>query len=216
MRHIVHTDKPPQSLVDSYRAEPHPLNPPAAWDAFDARELREHLWELQFGLCAYCERVLELGPGTSSIEHVIPKTANPQVTFQYTNLVLCCLDSDTCNLHKKGQHFAGFDTTGRWTQGFISPTQARCELSFSYGRDGSVGPAEQAAEPDASETIRILNLNHVPLKTERREYLGAVETAISDMDGQMEAIRIFLAAELELGGLKPFFTAKRQHFSLSA
>lgn len=215
MRHIVHSEAPPASIVAAHRAQPHPLNPREAWDAFDKRDLREHLWELQSGLCAYCERVLELGPGTSSIEHIVPKTANPGVTFKYTNLVLCCLNKDTCNLHKKGQHFAGFDDTGRSTQGFIAPTQPRCEASFTYGRDGSVGPAEQAVEPDATQTIRILNLNHEPLKTERRDYLVAVETAIADMLDQMDAIELFLRNELELGGLKPFYSAKHQHFKLA-
>lgn len=216
MRYIVHLDTPPPSIIAAHRAEPHPLNPRQAWDTFDSRELRDHLWELQFGLCAYCERALELGPGTSSIEHIIPKTANPQVTFQYTNLVLCCLDQNTCNLHKKGQHFSGCDVTGRWSQGFIAPTQRRCETSFVYGRDGSVSPAERADEPDATQTLRILNLNHEPLKTERRDYLTAIDTAISSMGDQLDAIVEFLTGELELGGLKPFYSAKHQHFSLAA
>lgn len=216
MRYIVHSETPPPSIVAAHRAEPHPLNPRQAWDAFVSRELREHLWELQFGICGYCERALELGPNTSSIEHIVPKTANPQVTFQYTNLVLCCLDWNTCNLHKKGQHFAGCDATGRWSQGFIAPTQPRCETSFTYGRDGSIHSSDQADEPDATQTLLILNLNHESLKTERRDYLVAIETAIADMGGQMDAIVQFLAAELELGGLKPFYSAKHQHFSLAA
>jgi uncharacterized protein (TIGR02646 family) len=216
MRHIVHSETPPPSIVEAHRVQPRPLSPKEAWDGFDSRELREHLWELQFGLCAYCERALELWPGCSSIEHIIPKTANPQVTFQYTNLVLCCLDKNTCNLHKKGQHFAGFDATGRFSQGFISPTQLRCETSFVYGRDGSIRPSEQADEPDATQTLRILNLNYEPLKTERREHLMAIETAINAMGGQMDAIVEFLAGELGLEGLKPFYSAKHQHFSLVA
>lgn len=216
MRHIVYSNTPPISIREAHRAQPHPLNPGEAWKAFDSRELREHLWEIQYGLCAYCERALGLGTHTSSIDHIVPKTANPRVTFQYTNLVLCCLDQNTCNLHKKGQHFAGFDVTGRWTQGFIAPTQPRCELSFTYGRDGSVGPAEQAVKPDATQTIRILNLDHESLKTQRRDYLVAVETAIVDMVDQMDAIVLFLRTELELGGLKPFYSAKHQHFTLAA
>lgn len=216
MRHIVHSETPPPSIIAAYRAQPHPLNPREAWNVFDSRELRGHLWELQFGLCAYCERVLELGPNTSSIEHIIPKTANPQVTFQYTNLVLCCLDQDTCNLHKKGQHFAGCDVTGRWTQGFIAPTHPRCEASFTYGRDGSITPSAQADEPDATQTLQILNLDHEPLKTERRAYLAAVDLAINSMGDQTDAIVEFLRVELELGGLRPFYFAKRQHYSLAA
>ncbi|MCX6877245.1 MAG: TIGR02646 family protein [Verrucomicrobia bacterium] len=216
MRHIIHAATPPRSIVAAYRAQPHPLNPGNAWDDFDSTELREHLWELQHGLCAYCERALNVGPGTSSIEHIVPKTANPQVTFQYTNLVWCCLDQNTCNLHKKGQHFAGCDAAGRWSQGFIAPTQERCETSFTYERDGSVNPSQAADEPDATQTLRILNLNHQPLKTERLDYLLAVDIAIDSMADQLDAIVLYLTAELALGSLKPFFSAKHQHFSLTA
>lgn len=140
MRHIVHAASPPASLREAYRSNPHPPNPGEAWDAFDAGELRDHLWELQCGLCAYCERVLGTTPGSSSIEHTVPKGSNPQMTFQYTNLVLCCVDPQTCNLAKKGQHFSGFDKTGRWAEGFVSPTQVRCQQSFFYGRDGPSVP----------------------------------------------------------------------------
>src|SRR5271165_1823523 len=148
MRHIVHAADAPDSLRVEYRANPHPFNPGEAWAAFDAHELRDHLWELQYGLYAYCERVLEAGAGFTSIEHIIPKTTNPQVTFQYTNLVLCCLNPETCNLHKKDQHFSGFDTTGRWAEGFVSPTQPRCETSFIYARDGSIDAASTDYQAD--------------------------------------------------------------------
>ncbi len=213
MRHIVHSDIPPPSIAATYREQPNPVNPREAWGQFDSRELREHLWELQHGLCANCERVLELEPGASTIEHIVPKTANPTVTFQYINLVLCCPNRDTCNLHKKAQHFAGFDVTGRWTQGFVSPTQPRCETSFIYGRDGSIDPSQGADELDTTQTLRILNLNHPPLVTERRDHLSAIDMAISSMGDQSNAILIYICSELELGGLKPFYSAKRQHYT---
>jgi uncharacterized protein (TIGR02646 family) len=216
MRHIVHSEIPPPSIVAAHRAEPHPINPREAWRVFVKEEIREHLWDLQCGHCAYCERALEPGPKTSSIEHIVPKSANPKVTFQYTNLVLCCLDSNTCNHYKEAQHFAGCDATGRWSQGFIAPTQPRCETSFTYGRDGSIHASDQADEPNATQTLLILNLNHESLKTQRRDYLVAIDTAIADMGGQMDAIAQFLAAELILGGLKPFYSAKHQHFSSAA
>ena len=214
MRHIVHADSAPDSLRAEFRANPHPLNPKEAWEAFDARELRDHLWELQFGLCAYCERVLEPGPGCSSIEHIIPKTANPLVTFRYANLVLCCLDSQTCNLHKKGQHFSGFDATGRWAEGFVAPTQPRCETSFIYARDGSIDAVATDYQADTRETIRILNLNHTPLATERRDYLASIDRAVAAMADQLEAVAFFLRSELAICGLKPYFSAKRQLFRI--
>lgn len=210
MRHFTHPDEWPASIQAAYRAHPRPANPRDAWDAFDTREIRDALWEVQHGLCAYCERVVEPGPGGSSIDHVIPKSANPEVTFLYTNLVLCCTDQQTCNIHKRGKHFAGTNATGRWTPGFIAPTQARCETSFVYQGDGSVRPSDTAIEPDATDTLRIVNLNHGPLKTERRDYLAAVDRAIASMADQMDALLAYLELEMPVGSLKPFYSAKRQ------
>lgn len=210
MRHFVHPTAWPASIRNQFRGHPCPANPREAWEAFDAREVREALWELQHGLCAYCERVLDPAAGGSSIDHVVPKTGNPSMTFQYTNLVLCCTDRQTCNLHKKGQHFAGADDTGRWTPGFIDPTQARSETSFIYEGDGSVTPSRTAVEPDASGTIRILNLNHPPLQSERRDYLASVNRNIASMADQVDALVIYLREELSVGSLKPFYSLKQQ------
>ena len=210
MRHFTHSAPWPASIQSEHRAQPHPDNPRDAWDAFDAREVRDALWELQHGLCAYCERVVEPGPGGSSIDHVVPKSAHPEVTFLYSNLVLCCTDSKTCNIHKRGQYFSGADATGRWTPGFIAPTQARCETSFTFLGDGSVKPSDSAIEPDATDTLRIVNLNHEPLKTERRDYLAAVNRTIASMTDQMDALLVFLEMEMPVGTLKPFYSAKRQ------
>ena len=104
MHYIVHSDTPPPSIVAAHRAEPHPTNPRDAWDRFDARELREHLWELQFGLCAYCERALELGSGTASIEHILPKTANPLGWGKFVNpdrVVDACAATVDAHVHAK-------------------------------------------------------------------------------------------------------------------
>lgn len=212
MRHIVHDASPPLSLQAAYRANPHPLNPYQAWKEFDSRELRERLWELQSGLCAYCERTLDIGPGCTTIEHIIPKSRHPDQTFQYFNLVLCCADPNTCNLYKRGKYFAGADDTGRWREGFIGPTQPRCATTFSYKRSGEVVPSETAVQDDARDTIAIVNLNFEALKTERREYLERIESVIVSMSDQLDALRVYLAKELCLGSLKPFYSAKHQHF----
>ncbi len=210
MRHFTHPETWPESIRREFRAQPRPANPRDAWSAFESGEIRDALWELQNGLCAYCERIVEPGPGGTSIDHVIPKSANPEVTFSYPNLVLCCTDQNTCNLHKKGNHFAGADDTGRWTPGFIAPTQQRCETSFDYFGDGSVKPSATAIQSDAIDTLRIINLGYQPLQTERRDYLAAIDRAIDSMAGQMDALLVYLAMEMPVGSLKPFYSAKRQ------
>jgi uncharacterized protein (TIGR02646 family) len=214
MRHIQHNTNAPPSLAAEFRRNPHPTVPRDAWEQFDSGELRAHLWDLQFGLCAYCERVIEPVPGQSSIEHIIPKTQNPGVTFQYTNLVLCCIDQMTCNLKKKGQYFGGFDVTGRWSQGFVAPTQPRCETSFEYKRDGSIRATDGGDQEEAIETIRILNLDHGPLETERANHMAQIEWAVDAMSDQLDAVLAFLRQELSLGALKPFYSAKNHNFRI--
>ncbi len=211
MRYILHDDQP-DSLRQANRDNPRPADHGAAWEDFNSRELRDKLWTLQSGLCAYCERAIDPGPAQTTIDHIIPKSCNPEVTFQYTNLVLCCDDKNTCNLHKKGKYFAGCDDTGRFRQGFIAPTQPRCASSFAYKRDGSVKPSDTAVKDDATETLKILNLNSLDLKTERRNYLKSLEQAITSMGDQFDAIAAFLCEELSIGGGKPFFSAKLQNF----
>ena len=213
MRFIEHPEAP-ASIARALREQPHPGDPGRAWDEFDKSEVRAELWLLQNGLCAYCERVLEFAPGHSSIDHVIPKSSDGSVTFCYSNLVLCCTDPRTCNLHKKGKFFAGTDQTGRWREGFVAPTQRRCEASFDYRLDGSVAPFPTSYAADTRETIRILNLNHTELRTKRREVLQTIDLAIAAIAEQPEALREFREAELTPTNLKPFPSAKKQHFAL--
>jgi len=215
MRHIVHDD-PPQSIKDALRAQPTPSKPSEAWKNFDSAEVREKLWELQHGLCAYCERTLEIGPGCSSIDHVVPKSRVHSGTFRYTNLLLCCTDDNTCNLYKKGNYFEGADDTGRWREGFIDPTQPRSASSFAYKRDGLVIPSKTAVQDDARDTLEIVHLNFEDLKTHRRDYLNRIDAAIVSMADQLDALRVYLAGELTLGSLKPYYSAKLQHFSITA
>jgi hypothetical protein len=63
-------------------------------------------------------------------------------------------------------------------------------------------------------TLRILNLNHVALRSFRRDYLAAIEKTIVSMGDQMDAIRAYLVRELSLQEGRPFYSAKQQHFSL--
>ena len=98
----------------------------------------------------------------------------------------------------------------------MAPNQPRCETSFIYARDGSIDAVPTAYQADTLETIRILNLNHKPLATERREYVASIDQAVASMADQLEAVAIFLVGELALGGLKPFFSAKQQIFPIQA
>ena len=142
MRHIEHDEAPP-TLRAAFRAQPHPADPTQAWKDFNHSEVRDQLYLLQHGLCAYCERVLAAGPHGSSIEHVVPKGSDGSGTFRYQNMLLCCRDPKTCNERKRGKYFLGF----------ISPLLPSAPAAFRYEPSGAIlaadsvqgGPAEVQA-----------------------------------------------------------------------
>lgn len=59
--------------------------------------IRDHLRNQQSNLCCYCKRVLSFDPGSTDIEHILPKSKFPQFAFEPLNLALSC---PVCNNHK--------------------------------------------------------------------------------------------------------------------
>ncbi len=160
----------------------------------DERELtnlslaKKFLLEEQKGLCAYCQS--ELTSDNSSIEHVIPKSANKEFSTDYHNLVAVCKkplkDPETGRSHcdkERGDkllpsiifHDAGVND--------------RCNNQFfdALG-DGTIRPKpklEPEIEKQVSAFIEILNLNHPVLAGNRKQILGSiidVYRSISEID----------------------------------
>jgi uncharacterized protein (TIGR02646 family) len=82
------------------------------------RKMKEDLWLLQNGLCAYCMK--ELDPRIPSDgglaldgdrEHIAPKSLHPEYIFESKNLVLACivcnrtLKNDTDTIHTKNLNY---------------------------------------------------------------------------------------------------------------
>lgn len=65
----------------------HQVDEPIPSQAIKA-DLESALCKEQHGLCCYCGEKLE--DGKQSIEHFLPKNKNKHLTFDYTNLMLCC------------------------------------------------------------------------------------------------------------------------------
>ncbi len=203
MRHIVH-DEPPATLRAALRAQPNPANPRLAWKHFDHSEVRDQLYLLQHGLCAYCERVLAAGPGGSSIDHVFPKGSDCRGTFKYENMLLCCTDTKTCNEQKRGNYFTGF----------LSPLLPTAPAAYRYDASGTIEPADPSTKADAKRTIEILNLKAPHLVTEREAYFESLSKSIADMADQLDAVAALLAAEFQPLNDKPFISAKLQLFAV--
>lgn len=94
MIELLHGDIP--RLLDKRKNNPSdngiPQNPQNAWGSFSSegkKEIHNSLTPSQNGLCVYCEQTLD--KYGFHIEHILSKTLNPQLTFEYTNLALSCI-----------------------------------------------------------------------------------------------------------------------------
>lgn len=132
---------------------------------------KEFLINEQNGLCAYCQTPLTIG--NSSIEHVIPKGFNKELSTNYFNLVAVCnlrdKDPETGKLHcdnEKGSSLVSpviFDTRTASTGNAVN-------FYFAAFANGEIRPRNGL--PDVTRIqvesfIEITNLNHKILKEKR-------------------------------------------------
>ncbi len=128
-------------------------------DALKVQFLKE-----QGHICAYTMKRLST-PADCHIEHIQPRSLNPDLTLDHRNMVVCFPFNGGDVRPGYGAPIkanASVDVTT-----FVSPLSTRCEVAFSYGPDGNVkatDPSDQAA----LRTIDILHLDH-PVLMELRE-----------------------------------------------
>ena len=146
MKQLTHPQNAPRPL----QGRPVPANPGKAWAGFKGTaEVRQALLPVQKHICAYCEIELEeCPPGIGfHIEHILSKTNNPSLTFEWTNLMLSCFQ--TGNEIPKGQFDSepiscGHSPLKRSNNYdpvlFIKPTEPDCQRYFFYELDGRVVP----------------------------------------------------------------------------
>jgi len=140
--------------------------PNQKWDDFIGsechQEVHRHLRAEQHGLCCYCE--CELQEKECHIEHLAPRKAAPERTYDYSNLAISCNDRNHCGHYKDWKK-----SPCHWdAQKFSSPHDPKTVCMFSYSVvDGKI----EAAGPDiarAQYLIDYLGLNY-PKLTERRK-----------------------------------------------
>lgn len=215
---------PPYHLEKRRQKEPIPINPGSAWKNFRVtEEMRNRLKLEQYDLCAYCEISLnELG---THIEHVKPKNQFPELTFDYSNLVLSCLEvvnidvlpynEITCGHYKDRKNRENGITYDE--QLFISPREPDCQRYFFYDPNGKVRPHPRLSSEEQTRalyTINLLGLNNKRLIRLRRERLEQLIPIIDELQNEPEALRYFADMELCLTGehLQPFHSACLQQF----
>lgn len=189
------------------------------WSSFNYKSMvTKYLLTEQYGLCAYSEvRPDKLNLGTH-IEHVEPKSANPQRTFDYCNLVLSALSDDDLKHIDKANVFGGHAKLSKYDAlMFISCLQADCARYVVYLSNGKVEPANvlnTTEHTQAQYTINLLNLNSPYLVNQRKNWIDELDALIDEhIAGGLSLPHL---ASIDLlptnNKLSPFFTATRQRF----
>lgn len=218
MRHIKKTNGESTVELDRQIDKGVPANKEEAtrrWNRFSEKEKVERLlFEKQVGLCCYTELNLtdfarEQGMGYH-IEHEKPKSTFPQLTFNFTNLLLCALNDQDLKQFKGTFQFGGhFKKSNYDAQLFISPHDEHCRKFFVYlSQTGEIGPNLSLSAEDqqkATYTIALLNLNAPFLRAERQLWLQELESCLQPLIERGDIDSIKRVAETEL---LPF---KRKH-----
>jgi uncharacterized protein (TIGR02646 family) len=157
------------------------------------RKAKEYLINEQNGLCAYCQQKIEIE--NSSIEHVIPKEHNIELSTSYYNLVAVCNKNQI-----KDPETNKFHCDRNRGSELISPIifysnshsgSAKINCFFTAYADGQIVPKHNIKDNIKNQVqafIDILNLNHANLLSKRAKDtlngLTAAYKAIPDSNSQ--------------------------------
>jgi len=205
--------------------KPAPSTGPEAtsrWKRFKRKGRRDatksFLLKEQWWLCAYTELALDSFIHGCHIEHIEPKEFNPARTFDYHNLIVSALSSDSLSRLSRYDRFGGHAKLDRYDPNlFISPLMPDSNRYFEYLSNGRVEPSQTLSPEDrirASYTIDLLNLNASFLVHSRREWLMEIEEEIDRLIDNESALRLLSECELcdTEGKLRQFHTAVKARF----
>jgi len=210
MKSITKTTPNP-ALAQAHRKPP-PTPEAAAnrWGAFRKKgkkqQTREYLLAEQHSLCGYTEVNLLRFEHGMHIEHIAPKAVNPTRTFDYENLIVSALDSQSLGLFIREDRFGGHFKLNKFDEEkFISPLMSNSESYFRYQSNGHISPAaalNSIDEERANYTIDLLNLNASFLVAQRRGWFDELFETIDDIQERV------LTREQQLLKLKQFAQAE--------
>jgi len=219
MRRILKTQGDPN--LQREQEKPTPASAPEAskrWHSYDKTATRSSLLDEQWWLCAYTELALEGCQYGCHIEHMEPKSINPSRTFDYNNLVVLALDSDSLTKFAKKDRFGGHYKQSVYDSNlFVSPLMHDSERYFEYRSSGRVEPAQNLIPEDRAKAIYtrdLLNLNAPFLVNSRRRWLIELEDEIDRLLDDDSALRQLAECELcdTSGRLREFHTAAKALF----
>lgn len=166
-------------------------------------------------LCAYCESVLGPGSGTH-IEHFVPRSRNPGLTYEWHNLFLSCGHADHCGHYKDGRKAPSYNPSD-----LIRPDSEDPDAYLHFHSSGEVRVREGLSGGErtrAQTTIDVFNLNAPSLKAARRALITQARSLILQELDFLEVLEDedrleFLAEEIEAFRSEPHPTAVRHFFT---
>lgn len=220
MRGIYKSQK--DSNLQREQKKPEPVSSRDAsnrWHRYDKAVTQSCLLNEQWWLCAYTELALEGFQYGWHIEHIEPKSINPARTFDYNNLVISALDSDSLTKFSKKDRFGGHYKQSDYDPNlFVSPLMPDSERYFDYLSSGRVEPAQNLTPEEREKAIYtrdLLNLNAPFLVNSRRKWLMELEDEIDRLLDDDSALKQLAECELceTNGRLREFHSAAKTLFA---
>ena len=137
------------------------------------------------GKCAYCEsKVRHVAPG--DIEHIVPKSIEPALWFEWLNLTLAC---PVCNTNKSNH------------QGFVDPHDDEPSEHFWFAGT-AIFPRPGSQKGTLTETV--LKLNRSDLHDRRYDRLSSLERLLRIASNEVDpALKAVLQQDLIMNENKP-------------
>lgn len=131
----------------------------------ERNQIRETLWGLQEGRCAYCERRVGRGRDDGHIEHWCRQCDFPELQLDWLNVYWSCNDQKTCGRHKDAYLAQKLSKHPKPRESefyrTIQPSKENPESLLQFVGDGTVRPREGIAVDEhqrASNTIDMMGL----------------------------------------------------------
>ncbi len=188
------------------------------WSEYSTSEegyaLRQAKSDEQGGLCGYCECQLSsqdgiLPKGVSHIDHFYPRNRqplpHPELTFEWGNLVLSCLQGKSCGRYKDKQPIPSEQLVNPHTDNprdfitFICSTEDNRDVIIAQPVPG----LNEAQLFKARNTIKAFQLNTVSLEQRRMNAVWSYRAQIDELSKLMEYDEFYALAIEEWASLLP-------------
>jgi len=142
-----------------------------AWSDVSISAIRERLrkdmlCDEQASQCAYCGKEIDADPGSSNIDHFKTRNLFPEMTLEYSNLLVSCNTQDRCS-NFKDTHIRSRDEYDN----IVNPSIENPNDFLEYLPTGEI----VARNTKGQGTINIFNLNHVSLTQCRLQIMRTLE-----------------------------------------